>query len=300
MERDIYIRLGMLSNSIWIFIIAIAVVLILFLKHRPRANYNRVPKIIWSYWDNPDKIPKSVKLCMESWKKHNPDYKIVLMNKKNFKGFVTIPPFIASHYQFHHTDSGFSDLLRLYALAEHGGVWMDSTMLLKEPLDNWLFPRYGEFSGFYLDSFTKPGFPPVIESWFLACNKNSTFMKLWRDELIEIVNYPDVSKYIESRKQMGVDMQNINDPANLAIHVAAQKVLQLDKYPTDNFLFRKAEDGPYKYLVEAKWDSEKALHLACSDKKYQGPIMKIRGKERKVLEKEIDDDLSNAKCGWLD
>ena len=125
-------------------------------------------------------------------------------------------------------------------------------------------------------------------------------MKLWRDELIEIVNYPDVPKYIESRKQMGVNIQHINDQVYSAIHVAVQKVLQLDKYPIDNFLFRKAEDGPYKYLVEAKWDSEKALRLACSDKKYQGPIMKIRGKERKVLDREIDDNLSNEKCGWLD
>ena len=85
----------------------------------------------------------------------------------------------------------------------------------------------------------------------------------------------------------------------MAIHVAAQKVLQIDKYPLDSFILRKAEDGPFKYLVDAKWDSEKALHLACSNKKYQFPIMKMRGAERNVLEKGIDYDLSPTICEWI-
>jgi mannosyltransferase OCH1-like enzyme len=29
---------------------------------------------MWTYWDNEDKIPKVVRMCMESWKKWNPDY----------------------------------------------------------------------------------------------------------------------------------------------------------------------------------------------------------------------------------
>lgn len=289
----------MIPASIWVFLLAIAIIVVLAWIHRPRTNYNRVPKKIWSYWDNPDNIPKTVKLCMESWKKHNPDYEIVLMNKKNFKGFTTIPTYLSTHYSFHDTDARFSDLLRLYTLAEHGGVWIDSTILLKEPLDNWLFPRYGEFSGFYLELFTKPNSPPVIESWFLACNKGSPFMKQWRDEFAQIVQYRDVPQYIESRKKMGVDFQNINDPVYLAVHIAAQKVLQLDRYPTDHFMLRKAEDGPFQYLVQAKWDSEKALRLACLNKKYQWPIMKMRGVERKVMEKEFENELSNERCGWL-
>jgi len=289
----------MLNSNIWIFIIVFIIIVILAWYHYPRKNYNKVPKIIWSYWDNPDKIPKTVKMCMESWKKYNPDYEIILLNKKTYKGYVNIPVDIANHYNYHDTDARFSDLIRLYALAEHGGVWIDSTILLNKPLDDWLFPKYGEFAGFYLGSFSKLDFSPVIESWFLACNKGSSFMKLWKEEFVNIANYVNVEAYIDSRRKMGINFQNMNDPIYLAIQIAAQKVLQIDRYPTDQLILQKAEDGPFRYLVDAKWDSEKALLLACSNKKYQGPIMKMREVERKVMEEKFDFELSNDKCGWI-
>lgn len=283
-----------------VFVIAIVILLALAWKNRPKPNYNQIPKKIWTYWDNPDKIPKTVLLCMESWRKHNPEYQITLLTKKNYMGYVRIPLELVVHPNFHDNSARFSDLIRLYALAEHGGVWIDSSILLKEPLDNWLFPRYAEFSGFYISSFTKPTLPPVVESWFLACNKRSPFMALWRDEFSELANYVTVEKYVESRKKMGVDVEKIGDPVYLAIHVAAQKILQWDKYPLESLYLQKAEDGPYRYLVDAKWDSEKALRLACQNQSYQGPIMKMRGNERKVLEAEITNELSNEVCGWLD
>jgi hypothetical protein len=123
-------------------------------------------------------------------------------------------------------------------------------------------------------------------------------MKLWRDEFSEIGRFPSVEKYVESRRKI-VDFQGINNPIYLAMHVAAQKVLQWDEYPTEGLILRKAEDGPFRYLVDAKWDSEKGLKLACMDKSYQTPIMKIRGAERNVLEKKINDELSLEKCEWI-
>lgn len=290
----------MFKSNIIVFIIAGLIVLGLALAFRQKANYNLVPRKIWTYWDNPDKIPKTVKMCMESWKKYNPDYEITLLTKKNFFSYVNIPIEISSHPNFNDNPTRLADLIRIYALAEHGGVWIDSSILLKTPLDDWLFPKYAQFSGFYIQSFTKEGLPPVIENWFLACNKGCKFIKLWRDEFTEIAMYPNVEKYVESRKQMGVDFEKLYDPIYLAMHVAAQKVLQIDKYPLDSMILRKAEDGPFKYLVDAGWEAERAVKLACHNKKYQSPIMKMRSHERNVLEEQIDYDLSPEKCGWLD
>ena len=282
-----------MHTNIIIFIIIIIILLFGIFR---RQNYNIAPKIIWTYWDNPDKIPKTVKMCMESWKRYNPDYEIVLLTKKNYFSYITIPVELSSHPNFNDSSARFSDLVRLYALVEYGGIWIDSSILLKSSFD-WLFPKYAEFSGFYLESFTKT--TPVIESWFLACNKDSPFIKLWRDEFIQISRYPNVEKYVESRKNLGVDYEKIKDPIYLAIHIAAQKVLQIDKYPLDSLILRKAEDGPFKYLVDTNWDSEKALQLACSNKKYQFPIMKMRSVERDILEKGIDYNLSPTICGWI-
>jgi len=265
-----------------------------------KEKYNLAPKIIWTYWDNPDKIPKTVKMCIKGWEKSNPDYKIILLTKKNFKGYVTIPMRIQSHPNFHDNPTRFADLVRVWTLAEHGGVWVDSSTIIKTSLKDWLFPKYAEFSGFYIESTTQLENSPMIENWFFACNKGSPFMKLWRDEFSKVADYPHVEQYVASRKQMGVNFEKIKKPLYLTMHVSAQKILQIDKYPLDSLILRKAEDGPFRYLKDTNWESERALNLACVDRTYQAPIMKIRGAERKVLEEKIEDELSPQKCGWLD
>lgn len=281
--------------SIWITVLLIGICVWLYYKNREN---NRFPKIMWVFWDNPERIPKTVTMCIESWKKYHPEYNIILLTKKNYNKYINIPHTIATHPHFNDSMARFSDLIRLYALAEHGGIWLDSSILLKGSIDDWLSGY--EFSGFYLDGFTQKKEYPVIESWFLACQKGSEFVRLWKEEFIKIAEYESVDKYIESRKKLGVDLQKINIPNYLAIHVSAQKILQIDRYPVDRLQLQKAEDGPYRYLVDAKWDSEKALQLACGNKAYYTPIMKMRGIERKIMEEKIDNDLSVARCRWID
>jgi hypothetical protein len=287
------------QTNIIIALVVFCIIIGFALSFQDKKKYNLAPKKIWTYWDNPDKIPKIVKMCIEGWTLSNPNYEIILLTKKNFKGYVTIPDEIRNSINFQDNPARFSDLVRLWTLAEHGGIWVDASILLKVSLDEWLFPKYAEFSGFYIDMMTKQKEYPIIESWFFACNKDSKFVKLWRDEFSKIALYPNIEKYLESRKEMGVDYEKISNPHYLAIHVAAQKILQIDKYPLDSLILQRAEDGPFKYLVDAKWDPEKGLRLACDTKSYQAPIMKIRSDERVILDKLIDSDLSLEKCGWI-
>jgi hypothetical protein len=282
------------------FIIIGIVILFFILLLTQRTDYGNHPKIIWTYWDSPDRIPKTVKMCMTGWKKYNPDYEVILLTKGNYKQYVTIPDEIASDPNFSDNPTRFADLVRVWTLAQNGGVWIDSSIILKESLDNWLFPYPAEFSGFYIASFTKGGLPPVIENWFFACNKGSEFVRRWRDEFSQIAKCPSVEKYVKSRKEMGVNYEGISSPIYLAMHISAQKVLQIDKYPLDSLILRKAEDGPFKYLTENGWDSERALKFACKNKQYQGPIMKMRGSERGIVEEKIDSDFSPERCGWID
>ena len=279
-----------LFGTVFIIILAFAAI-----HYKHTNTHNKIPKKIWTYWDNPDRIPKTVKMCMESWKKHNPAYEIVLLTKKNFAGYTTIPGEIRTHPNFNDSPKRFSEILRLWTLAEHGGIWIDPSTLLKAPVDTWLFPQSANFSGFYTAESTINKEYPVIDAVFFACNKGSKFIRLWRDEFSEIARYQNVEKYIESRKQF--DFQKIPNPISQAICIAAQKVLQIDKYQLDSLILKEAEKGPLKYLVDVHWDSEKAIRLACSDKKYQSPIMMMRSSERNVLEKDIS---LTEMCGWLD
>jgi mannosyltransferase OCH1-like enzyme len=89
----------MIPVNIIIFILIGTLILVLGWIFKKKDNYNLVPRKIWTYWDNSDnsggvnKLPKAVKLCMESWKKFNPDYEIVLLTKKNFQGSNLTPDF---------------------------------------------------------------------------------------------------------------------------------------------------------------------------------------------------------------
>jgi hypothetical protein len=289
----------MVQGNILVFIFVGLILSILSFLFKQKESFNKVPKKIWSYWDNPDKIPKSVKLCMESWKKHNPDYEIILLNKYNYKGFITIPDEIRNHPHYNDSQARFSDLVRLYVLEEHGGIWIDASVLVKEGFDNWLFPKYAEFAGYYMKSITSDPKYPALESWFLAANKNSNFIKLWKQEFLEIGKFKDIQSYLDSRKKMGVIFDKIRDPHYLAIYISALKVFQIDKYPLDTLILRNSEDGPFKYLKDALWYPEKALKLACSNKEYQSPLMKMRSDERKILDEELDYSLSLDKCEWL-
>jgi hypothetical protein len=281
-----------------IYVICIMIVFIWFF-YSDKKNYNQAPKKIWTYWDDPIKIPKTVELCMASWKKFHPEYEIVLLTKKNYKGYVTIPEEVRTHHNFNDMPQRFADLVRIWVLAEHGGIWIDSTILLKRSVEDWLFPRYAEFSGFYLGGFTKKKEFPVIENWFFACNKGSPFIRKWRDEFSRMAHFQTVEEYIQSLREEGVDFQGIDIPHYLAMHMACQRVLQLGHYPIESLYIQKAEDGPFQYLVDAKWDSEKAVELACIQPRYQGPIMKMRGGEREALEKRLGYDLTVEKCGWI-
>ena len=235
-----------------------------------KKSYNQAPKKIWTYWDS--KVPKTVHMCMKGWAKWNPEYEIVLLTKKNFKGYCTIPLNILGHPNFHDKPSRFARLVQLWTLAEHGGVWIDATVLLSQPLGSWMFPHYAECSGFYTRDQL------AIEPWFFACNKGSPFVKRWRDEYSTLAMYPNVGAY-----------SGLKNP----IHVAAEKVLQ--RYTKDSLYLQ--EDGPLRYLIDAKWNSEKALMNACAMPK--PPIMTLRGDERRIMEQKIEDDLSNINCGWV-
>lgn len=164
---------------------------------------------------------------------------------------------ICNHPNFNDCHARFADLICLYALADNGGIWIDASIILTAPLDNWLFDKNAEFSGFYIDGFTIIKEYHVIKNCFFACNNGCKFVQLWRDEFVKLSTFENVNKYIESYLKMGVNTQKINSLTYLAMHVTAQKIIQKDNIDISNFILRKAENGPYNYLVDANWDIKK-------------------------------------------
>jgi glycosyltransferase involved in cell wall biosynthesis len=96
-----------------------------------------IPKIIWiCWWDGVEEMPEIVKICYNSVVKHAGEYKVILINKNNFNDFVSISDHIT-----HKLNSGiitlahFTDILRMYLLFKHGGLWLDATIFVSNTID---------------------------------------------------------------------------------------------------------------------------------------------------------------------
>lgn len=81
-----------------------------------------IPKIIHYCWLSNDPIPDKLKRCMDSWKKYLPDYEIIWWNFDKFpkgKSKWVDEAFLHKKYAF------AADYIRLYALYNYGGIYLD-------------------------------------------------------------------------------------------------------------------------------------------------------------------------------
>jgi hypothetical protein len=242
----------------------------------PFTNEYTIPAVIWTYWNSVD-LPEVVTRCIDSWRRYNPTYEVVILNPSNLRDYVDID---IKRVSFNDSPARESDIIRLLVLEKYGGVWSDATVFLTQPYPFSLTSQY-QFIGYYLEGFTSNRKYPVLESWFFATIPRGTFITQWRREFFKLEEYESVDQAIENVKKEGIDLQKINSPNYLYIHVAAQKVMQTQNV-TDTMLFFKAEDGPYKYIAKNDWNSETALEDLCKGN-HRTDIIKFRGTERSVL-----------------
>ena len=254
-----------------------------------------IPNKIWTFWDGD--IPELVKKCIGTWKKYNPQYEIIVLNKENLNDYL--PNINFSSMKNINSPEHFSDMVRIHILAKEGGIWCDASIICLKSFD-WIHElrekEGSEFVGFYIDSFTLDKYKktsPVIENWFFACVKGSQFVCDWRDEYMKMTTFDSRKEYIDDLKNDGISIQNIDAPEYLTMHISAQKVLQSNK--KYNLSLLKAEDEAFKFLTQNDWDSKKAVSnlLDCNDiELYEsskceflnGTIIKLRGVERKEFE----------------
>lgn len=90
---------------------------------------NKIPRIIHYCWYGKSKKPGIVKKCIDSWKKTNPDFNIVEWNESNSPNHPIVKKNIKkSLYAF------ASDYTRLFALYNHGGIYLDTDVYLNKSL----------------------------------------------------------------------------------------------------------------------------------------------------------------------
>lgn len=102
-----------------------------------------IPKIIHYCWFGGNPLPEFAVKCIESWKEFCPDYEIKEWNESNFD--LHYNDYVWEAYQAKKW-AFITDVVRLYALSEFGGVYMDTDVEVIKPLDPFLV--HVAFSGF--------------------------------------------------------------------------------------------------------------------------------------------------------
>ena len=101
-----------------------------------------IPKIIHWCWVGPDSPPPFIKRCVKSWKKHMPDYEIRLWDRDSFD--MNSVPFVKEAFEAKKW-AFVADYIRLHALYNYGGIYLDSDVMIFKSLDPFL--NYKFFTG---------------------------------------------------------------------------------------------------------------------------------------------------------
>jgi len=98
-----------------------------------------IPKIIHLIWVGGAPKPKFVLDCIESWRRHSPDWEIMEWGDRDVEACAN--RYVKEAYA-RKKWAFVSDWLRLHALERFGGFYFDTDMEMKKPFDCFLGERF--------------------------------------------------------------------------------------------------------------------------------------------------------------
>ena len=94
------------------------------------------------WWQGEQEAPPIVRMCINSIRKNSNGAKVTVITKYNYTDYISIPDYIiekqeAGYISFAH----LADIMRVFLIAEHGGLWLDSTIYVSKPIPDYIFAK---------------------------------------------------------------------------------------------------------------------------------------------------------------
>lgn len=142
---------------------------------------------VWvCWWQGMETAPALVQKCYKSIEKYlGQEWEIILITEKNYCNYVSFPDFILHMFENKQISlTHFSDLLRLELLINHGGMWIDSTVLCT----SGNIPKSILNADLFVYQTQKPGADgraTVMSNWLIYSKTNSKILMMTRMLLYE-------------------------------------------------------------------------------------------------------------------
>lgn len=254
------------------------------LHGRGCAQRQSIPPIVWAYWEG-GTPPLVVQRCVAGWRRLHPHFDIRVLDERSVLQYLPALPTALEGAP----PPKRADWIRLALLLHHGGIWLDASTILTQPLD-WVLAEQqrsgADFVGYYLDLYTSEPERPVVENWFLAAPPGSPFIAALHHEFTDEAVPRSGPEYIAHLRAQGIYeqvLQRIDAPAYLTMHLALQALLlRGDAY---RLSLARAEDGPYLYHALGGW-RRTPLKLRLLFSQIRGPLpplIKLRAPDRRRL-----------------
>ena len=130
-------------------------------------------KRIFSFWEPKGNIPGYIRLCMKTWEKFLPDYKVALCDYETLKKYLSAEELSAVECRLLSLPQQ-SDALRCALLYKYGGMWMDTDTIITPAFSNDYFCRgecssignkeTGFLNGAYF--YVSKGGTPFVSEWY--------------------------------------------------------------------------------------------------------------------------------------
>lgn len=149
-----------------------------------------IPKRIIFCWFGGKEKPQNVMNCIQTWKDKMPEWEYLEINESNFD--INYNEYVKEAYK-NRMWAYVSDVARLWALYNYGGIYMDTDVEVYKPLDEFLNEE--AFTGFECEHY------PVTAT--LGARKGNPVIKLMLDfynckDFITYENWQDYIKYQET------------------------------------------------------------------------------------------------------
>ena len=140
---------------------------------------------VWVFWrQGYENAPELIQACFQSVKRNLTDRDIVFLSAENIGQYVTLPSYIEEKRKKGIIpEAQYSDIVRISLLAEHGGLWLDSTVFCTGPEIARRFRDWPLFV-FKTEDLDRSDETAIISSnWLISCYKGVPFVRAVRDLL---------------------------------------------------------------------------------------------------------------------